>query len=92
MALFYRRKNGNIRNNTWFCNSRVEVRFVNPAFTSVVGWAKYGSVLGLNPDQAAAFAIARKGLSKGSDIKRAKRNGEWINLYSKQEKINGLKA
>ena len=38
----------------------VEVRFVDPAYTSVVGWAKYGSRLGVNPDLAAALAIARR--------------------------------
>ena len=69
----------------------VEVRFVDPSWTSVVGWAKYGSRLGMNPDQAAAFAIARRGvLSKGKNIKRTKRGPEWIDLCSKPEKISGL--
>jgi IS605 OrfB family transposase len=66
----------------------VEVRKVDPAYTSVIGWAKYGSKLGLNPDQAAAFAIARRGiLSKGDAIKRRKIKGEWIDLYSKKENL-----
>lgn len=64
----------------------VEVRKVDPAYTSVIGWAKYGSKRGMNPDQAAAFAIARRGiLSKGKVIKRRKLKGEWIDLYSKKE-------
>lgn len=66
----------------------VEVRKVDPAYTSVVGWAKYGSRLGLNPDQAAAFEIARRGvLSKGDAIKRRKVKGEWIDLYAKKENL-----
>jgi IS605 OrfB family transposase len=64
----------------------VEVRKVDPADTSVIGWVKYGSKLGLNPDQAAAFAIARRGvLSKNDAIKRRKIKGEWIDLYTKKE-------
>ena len=71
----------------------VEIRFVDPSWTSVVGWAKYGSRLGLNPDQAAAFTIARRGvLSKGKNIKRSKRGTEWFDLYAKREKIEGLKS
>jgi IS605 OrfB family transposase len=69
----------------------VEVRFVNPAWTSLVGWAKYGSRLGMNPDQAAAFCIARRAvLSKGSDIRRAKRGQEWIDQSNRPEKLQGL--
>jgi hypothetical protein len=67
----------------------VEVRKVDPADTSVIGWVKYGSKLGLNPDQAAAFAIARRGvLSKNDAIKRRKIKGEWIDLYTKKESLN----
>jgi IS605 OrfB family transposase len=35
---------------------------VNPAWTSIAGWAKYGMRNSLSIDQAAAFAIARKAL------------------------------
>jgi IS605 OrfB family transposase len=35
---------------------------VNPAYTSVLGWAKFGSGYGLSPHAAAAVAIARRGL------------------------------
>ena len=41
---------------------KVQVIFVDPAFTSKLGYAKYGRKNGLNVDQAAALAIARKGL------------------------------
>jgi IS605 OrfB family transposase len=71
----------------------VEVRFVDPAWTSLVGWAKYGSRLGINPDQSAAFAIARRGvLSKNIHIKRAKRGKDWIDVYAKPERLEGLKS
>ena len=71
----------------------VEIRLVDLSWTSIVGWAKYGSRLGLNADQAAAFTIARRGvLSKGKNIKRAKRSSEWVDLYAKPEKIEGLKS
>ena len=42
--------------------NKVQVIFVDPAFTSKLGYAKYGRKNGLNVDQAAALAIARKGL------------------------------
>jgi hypothetical protein len=35
---------------------------VNPVWTSIAGWAKYGMKNALSIDQAAAFAIARKAL------------------------------
>ncbi len=40
----------------------VEVIPVNPAFTTVIGWAKFGEGYGLSPHQAAAVAIARRAL------------------------------
>jgi hypothetical protein len=53
-----------------------------------VGWAKYGSRLGMNPDQDGTFCIARRAvLSKGSDIRRAKRAQKWINQSNRPEKL-----
>jgi IS605 OrfB family transposase len=40
----------------------VEVIGINPAYTSVIGWAKFGIGYRLPPHQAAAVAIARRGL------------------------------
>jgi len=40
----------------------VEVREVNPAFTSVIGAVKFSQKLGLSVHQGAALAIARRGL------------------------------
>lgn len=45
----------------------VEVILVNPAWTSVVGWAKYGARYGLSVHEAAALAIARRGLLGGRE-------------------------
>lgn len=66
----------------------VELRMVNPAFTSVAGWVKYGSRLGLNADEAAAFAIARRGLlSKGEHVKKFRKKGKAVELRGKPEKL-----
>ena len=40
----------------------VEVILVDPAYTSKMGFIKYGHTLGLSVDQGAAFAIARKAI------------------------------
>ena len=47
----------------------VEVTEVNPAFTSVIGYAKFGPGYGLSPHQAAAVAIARRGLGFGERLR-----------------------
>ena len=47
----------------------VEVIEVNPAFTSVIGYAKFGPGYGLSPHQAAAVAIARRGLGFGERLR-----------------------
>ena len=47
----------------------VEVILVNPAFTSVIGYAKFGPGYGLSPHQAAAVAIARRGLGFGERLR-----------------------
>jgi hypothetical protein len=66
----------------------VLVRFVDPRYTSVSGWAKYNH-LGLNPDTAAAFAIARKGiLSKTSDgtLGWGKKGKEFVEVARRMER------
>ena len=71
----------------------VEIRWVESAWTTLVGWAKYGSRLGLNPDQAAAFCIARKGtLSKPEQghMKVGRRKNEVVPLHAKKERLEGL--
>lgn len=47
----------------------------------------------MNPDKAAAFAIARKAvLCKGRDVKRGKRPWEWVDLRAKPENLDGLRS
>ena len=46
----------------------VEVIGINPAYTSVIGLAKFGSGYKLTPHQAAAVAIARRGLGFGERL------------------------
>ena len=47
----------------------VEIIEVNPAFTSVIGYAKFGPGYGLSPHQGAAVAIARRGLGFGERLR-----------------------
>lgn len=70
----------------------VEVRWVDPSWTSLVGWAKYGSEFGINADQAAAFCIARKGALSKNHMRRGKVLGEWVDVHAKPEKLDGLKS
>jgi len=46
----------------------VEVIGINPAYTSVIGLAKFGSGYKLTPHEAAAVAIARRGLGFGERL------------------------
>lgn len=66
----------------------VPIRFACPSWTSVMGFAKYGRRNGLNPDQAAALAIARKGLGlKGSKEQAVRRGGEKLTVLNRPERI-----
>ena len=66
----------------------VPVRFACPSWTSVMGFAKYGRRNGLSPDQAAALAIARKGLGlKGTTERAVRRGGEKILVLNRPERI-----
>ncbi|HHY96218.1 MAG TPA: transposase, partial [Firmicutes bacterium] len=47
----------------------VEVIFVNPALTSVIGQVKFGPGYGLSPHAAAAVAIARRGIGFGERLR-----------------------
>ncbi len=47
----------------------VEVIEVNPAFTTVIGYAKFGVGYGLSPHAAAAVAIARRALGFGERLR-----------------------
>lgn len=47
----------------------VEVIEVEPAFTSIIGSIKFGQGYGLSPHQAAAVAIARRGLKFGERLR-----------------------
>lgn len=47
----------------------VEVLEVNPAYTSVIGLAKFGPGYGLSPHASAAVAIARRGLGFGERLR-----------------------
>mgnify|MGYP006342526681 FL=1 len=42
----------------------IEVLEVNPAYTSVIGKAKYSKRLGISVHRAAAYVIARRGMNK----------------------------
>ncbi len=46
----------------------VEVRSVNPAYTSVIGYVKFGAAYGLTVDGAAAIAIGRRALGMGEAL------------------------
>ena len=48
--------------------SAVEVIGINPAYTSVIGLVKFGAGYKLTPHQAAAVAIARRGLGFGERL------------------------
>jgi IS605 OrfB family transposase len=70
----------------------VEVLFVDPAWSSVVGWAKYGEALGLSADQAAAFCLARRAVlsrQEADEMKRVKRGKGFVELASRPEKLSG---
>ncbi len=70
----------------------VMVRFADPSWTSAVGFAKYGRRNGLNPDQAAALAIARKALGlRGAREKSVRRGGEKIMVCNRMERIPHLR-
>ena len=43
-------------------DANIEVIEVNPAYTSVIGRAKYSKRLGINVHKAASYAIARRGM------------------------------
>ena len=47
----------------------IEVIEVNPAYTSLIGKAKYSHRLGISPHRAAAFAIARRGMRLKERVK-----------------------
>lgn len=47
----------------------IEVIEVNPAYTSVIGKAKYSKRLGVSVHQSAAFAIARRGMGLKEKVK-----------------------
>ena len=51
----------------------VEVIGINPAYTSVIGLVKFGSGYKLTPHQAAAVAIARRGLGFGERLTTRRR-------------------
>ena len=70
----------------------VEIRGVDPSWTSLVGWAKYGSAFGINPDQAAAFCIARRGARSNDHMRRGKVLGGWVDVHAKAERLDGLKS
>ena len=70
----------------------VEIRWVDPAWTSLVGWAKYGSAFGINPDQAAAFCIDRKAALSKNHRRRGKVLGEWVDVHARPERLDGLKS
>ena len=71
----------------------VAVRFADPSWTSVVGFAKYGCRNGLNPDQAAALAIARKALGfRGAKEKSVRRGGAKSMVCNRMERIPNLRV
>ncbi|MEQ8757176.1 MAG: IS200/IS605 family accessory protein TnpB-related protein [Coleofasciculus sp. G1-WW12-02] len=49
-------------------NRGIEVRQVNPAYTSLIGLVKYARMYGLASDEAAALAIARRGMKLGEKL------------------------
>ncbi|MEQ8963326.1 MAG: hypothetical protein RLP02_36380 [Coleofasciculus sp. C2-GNP5-27] len=49
-------------------NRGIEVRQVNPAYTSLIGLVKYARMYGLASDEAAALAIARRGMRLGEKL------------------------
>src|SRR5471032_1824482 len=50
------------------------LRRVNPAFTSVIGWAKFSEGFRLTVHQAAACAIARRGMGHSDERLRSKKS------------------
>ncbi|EDX74278.1 hypothetical protein MC7420_3802 [Coleofasciculus chthonoplastes PCC 7420] len=44
-------------------NRGITIKFVNPAYTSLIGLVKYSRMYGLSSDVAAALAIARRGMN-----------------------------
>jgi len=46
----------------------IEIRKVNPAYTSVIGKLKYSPMLGIDKDVAGAYVIARRGLGYKENI------------------------
>jgi len=50
------------------------LRRVNPAFTSVIGWAKFSEGFRLTVHQAAACAIARRGMGHSEERLRSKKS------------------
>jgi IS605 OrfB family transposase len=49
-------------------NRGIELITVNPAFTSIIGLFKYMRMYGLASDEAAALAIARRGMRLGERL------------------------
>lgn len=42
---------------------------VNPAYTTVIGWVKFGEGYGLSPHASAACAIARRAMRLGERLR-----------------------
>ena len=66
-AFAYRRLHALVRSRA--AREGVEVIEVNPAYTSVIGFAKFGPGYGLSSHAAAAVAIARRGLRFGERLR-----------------------
>jgi len=49
-------------------NRGIEVRKVNPAYSSLIGGVKYARMYGLASDEAAALVIARRGMRLGEKL------------------------
>lgn len=56
----------------------IEVKFINPAFTSIIGMVKYMPRYGLNSGSAAAMVIARRALGYKEIMPQA-----WLNALSR---------
>ena len=54
--------------NSILSNRGIELIAVNPAFTSIIGLFKYLKMYGLASDEAAALAIARRGMRLGEKL------------------------
>ena len=52
-------------------NRGITIKFVNPAYTSLIGLVKYSRMYGLSSDVAAALAIARRGMNLSERLPRS---------------------